>query len=120
MLEYYEGVLFLTTNRYREIDQAFQSRIDMHFEYPDLDEDSRYTIWKNFFASSKRKVVIDENETRQLAKTRVNGRQIKSIIKQAQLIAARSKDYQLRLEHVQRILRIMKVDNENLMETEGA
>jgi AAA+ superfamily predicted ATPase len=105
-LEYYEGVLFLTTNRYREIDRAFQSRIDMTLEYPDLDEVARYSVWKNFFGSSKRRVEINDEETRTLAMSSLNGRQIKSIMKQAQLLAARAKDSSLRLEHVQRILRL--------------
>ncbi|CAI6332877.1 unnamed protein product [Periconia digitata] len=109
-LEYYEGCLFLTTNRYQEIDRAFQSRIDMHLEYPDLDESSRLAIWKNFFAISKRKVEISETELQDLSKARMNGRQIKSVVKQAQLLAARSKSDTLYMEHVQRILRITKLD----------
>jgi SpoVK/Ycf46/Vps4 family AAA+-type ATPase len=102
-LEYYEGVLFLTTNRYREIDRAFQSRIDMHLQYPDLDENVRYAVWRNFLATSKKKVAITEEEIRTLSMVPLNGRQIKSIMKQAMLLAARAKDTSLRLEHVQRI-----------------
>jgi SpoVK/Ycf46/Vps4 family AAA+-type ATPase len=109
MLEYYEGVLFLTTNRYREIDRAFQSRIDMHLQYPDLDEKVRYAVWRNFLATSKRKVAITEEEIRTLSMVPLNGRQIKSIMKQAMLLAARAKDTSLRLEHVQRITHLVSL-----------
>lgn len=108
-LEYYEGCLFLTTNRYQEIDHAFQSRIDLHLEYPDLDESSRLAIWKNFFAISKRRVEISEGQLHDLSKVELNGRQIKSVVKQAQLLAARSRNDSLCLDHVQRILRLTKL-----------
>jgi ATP-dependent 26S proteasome regulatory subunit len=105
-LEYYQGVLFLTTNRYRGIDKAFQSRIGMHLEYPDLDETARAAVWKNFLTTSKRKVEITEAEVRTLSKVPLNGRQIKSVMKQAQLLAARVPNTSLQLQHVQRIMRL--------------
>jgi SpoVK/Ycf46/Vps4 family AAA+-type ATPase len=73
-LEYFEGCLFLTTNRYQEIDRAFQSRIDMHLKYPDLDVSSRFQIWRNFLAISTREVEINEENMRALAETALNGR----------------------------------------------
>src|SRR4051794_15086173 len=36
-LEYYRGILLLTTNRLKSIDSAFQSRIHFCFQYKDLD-----------------------------------------------------------------------------------
>jgi SpoVK/Ycf46/Vps4 family AAA+-type ATPase len=110
-LEYYEGVLFLTTNRYREIDRAFQSRIDMHLEYPDLDNNARYAVWQNFFGTSRKKVEITEEEVRTLSMLPLNGRQIKSVVKQAMLLATRAKDTSLRLEHVQRITQLVSLSN---------
>lgn len=47
-LEYYEGILFLTTNRVDNMDPAFQSRIHMHMAYHLLGAHSRKTVWKNF------------------------------------------------------------------------
>jgi SpoVK/Ycf46/Vps4 family AAA+-type ATPase len=110
-LEYYEGVLLLTTNRYCEIDRAFQSRIDMHLEYPDLDNKARCAVWKNFFATSKKKVEITEDEVHALSMLPLNGRQIKSVVKQARLLAVRAKDTSLRLEHVQRITQLVSLSN---------
>ncbi|KAF4889019.1 hypothetical protein CGCFRS4_v009586 [Colletotrichum fructicola] len=38
VLEYYTGILFLTTNRIGDLDEAFASRIQMSLHYPELDE----------------------------------------------------------------------------------
>ncbi|KAI9653671.1 MAG: hypothetical protein M1831_005699 [Alyxoria varia] len=47
-LEYYQGIMFLTTNRVRDFDPAFQSRIHISLEYPDLNADSRRSVWASF------------------------------------------------------------------------
>lgn len=44
-LEYYTGILFLTTNRVGSFDQAFKSRIHMTLLYPPLDADQTKKIW---------------------------------------------------------------------------
>lgn len=38
VLEYYAGILFLTTNRIGGFDEAFASRIHMSLHYPQLTE----------------------------------------------------------------------------------
>ena len=45
-LEFYAGVLILTTNRVGEFDEAFRSRIHVSLYYPRLDEDSTRMIWE--------------------------------------------------------------------------
>jgi AAA+ superfamily predicted ATPase len=45
VLEYYSGILFLTTNRIGIFDKAFKSRIHMSLGYPPLDEKSTKKIW---------------------------------------------------------------------------
>ncbi|EMR72065.1 putative aaa family atpase protein [Eutypa lata UCREL1] len=45
ILEYYNGVLFLTTNRVGDFDEAFTSRIHMSLYYPPLDLDSTKAIF---------------------------------------------------------------------------
>src|SRR4051812_3395039 len=47
-LEYFAGILFLTTNRVSTFDDAFQSRIHVALRYHDLDQDTRLAIWKAF------------------------------------------------------------------------
>ena len=45
-LEYFDGVLFLTTNLPGGIDEAFKSRIHVTLYYPHLNEDDTMAIWK--------------------------------------------------------------------------
>jgi hypothetical protein len=45
-LEYYDGLLFLTTNRPVALDEAFKSRIHLSLYYPPLDEQQTMEIWK--------------------------------------------------------------------------
>ena len=46
VLEYYSGILFLTTNRVGAFDQAFRSRIHMSLFYPKIEEDATIKIWE--------------------------------------------------------------------------
>jgi SpoVK/Ycf46/Vps4 family AAA+-type ATPase len=48
-LEYYKGILFLTTNRVGSFDEAFISRIHVPLYYKDLTDDDRRQIWENSF-----------------------------------------------------------------------
>ncbi|KAF2705209.1 P-loop containing nucleoside triphosphate hydrolase protein [Pleomassaria siparia CBS 279.74] len=45
VLEYYAGVLMLTTNRVGEFDEAFRSRIHISLYYPKLDRRTTTEIW---------------------------------------------------------------------------
>ncbi|KAI7488813.1 hypothetical protein KC351_g1731 [Hortaea werneckii] len=44
-LEYYSGLLILTTNRVGEFDEAFVSRIHVKLHFPSLDERSTMEVW---------------------------------------------------------------------------
>ncbi|KAI0907534.1 hypothetical protein F4823DRAFT_602457 [Ustulina deusta] len=48
-LEYYRGVLFLTTNRVQAFDSAFLSRIHVALHYKNLRDEDRERIWANTF-----------------------------------------------------------------------
>lgn len=60
-LEWFSGILFLTTNRVGVIDDAFKSRIHMTLYYPPLDLEQTIEIWKMNLERVKR---IDESRTR--------------------------------------------------------
>jgi hypothetical protein len=47
-MEYYRGILFLTTNRVDNFDDAFVSRIHVVMQYERLSEKSRSRIWVQF------------------------------------------------------------------------
>lgn len=53
-LEYYQGILFLTTNRVGTFDEAFLSRIDVPIYYPEFNEAQRVGIWNTFFSKLER------------------------------------------------------------------
>ncbi|KAL2289203.1 hypothetical protein FJTKL_02231 [Diaporthe vaccinii] len=53
ILEYYSGILFLTTNRVGAIDDAFRSRLHLTLYYPKLTETQTLKIWKTNFQRLK-------------------------------------------------------------------
>ena len=48
-IEYFQGIMFLTTNRVGSFDEAFLSRIHVQIAYEPLSQDSRIKIWKSSF-----------------------------------------------------------------------
>ncbi|OOF97995.1 hypothetical protein ASPCADRAFT_3058 [Aspergillus carbonarius ITEM 5010] len=52
-LEYYRGMMFLTSNRVSDFDPAFESRIHLTIHYPALDVGSRLHVWKVFTQMSE-------------------------------------------------------------------
>lgn len=114
-LEYYEGILFMTTNRVDNIDAAFQSRIHVSLDYPDLTAESRKQIWKNFLTGfdnkgkggAQQKPEISDADIEELAELQLNGRQIKNILKTSQLLASRKKSV-LKRSFIDTVLAIEK------------
>ncbi|KAI9659109.1 MAG: hypothetical protein M1821_002069 [Bathelium mastoideum] len=119
ILEYYEGIMFLTTNRVGTFDPAFQSRIHISLDYPELSAESRKLVWKNFLGQSLQQNTITDKQLDQLATMTMNGRQIKNVLKTAQLLASR-KDSPLKHEHVMTVLDVTQHLHNSTMETERA
>ncbi|KAF2011401.1 P-loop containing nucleoside triphosphate hydrolase protein [Aaosphaeria arxii CBS 175.79] len=93
-LEYFQGVLIMTTNRKRTIDAAFDSRIHFKLHYPDLSVASRASIWKNCLENAPaaaKQAKLNEQEITQLAEVQLNGRQIKNAVACAVSIALEEK-----------------------------
>lgn len=104
-LEYYQGVLLLTTNQAEIIDEAFQSgwlicffpfhshitdriiihigRIHLSLKYPGLDTAARLKIWKSFITKVGQHgsitADISEEELSHLSEMQLNGRQVREI-----------------------------------------
>lgn len=85
LLEYFQGILFLTTNRVETFDEAFQSRIHIALRYNDLDRKAKSIIWKTFLgmvAKEERepgeveREVVSSEELEGLARRELNGRQV--------------------------------------------
>jgi SpoVK/Ycf46/Vps4 family AAA+-type ATPase len=108
-LEYYRGIMFLTTNRVHSIDDAFKSRIHIAIRYPDLDTETRLSIWRNFIRRTTNiyqyGIDIAEDDINQLAELELNGREIRNVVKSAQLLASRTKQ-PLQKRHLDTVWRV--------------
>lgn len=115
-LEYYQGILFLTTNRVRSFDDAFQSRIHVALKYNNLEESARRTVWKNFL---NKMPGVDMNEAGYdiLQKHVLNGRQIKNAIKTAKSLAD-SDGIKVTARQIETVLDIQKEFERDLKESE--
>lgn len=49
-LEYFRGIIFLTTNLYDTIDSAFRSRVSLHLLFRPLSAEARLSVWRKFLA----------------------------------------------------------------------
>lgn len=94
ILEYYSGILFLTTNRVGTLDPAFRSRIHVTLYYRKLNRKRALMIWKtnlrrlhklndDRFQQGLQKVEFDEKSIvryaeKHLADLKWNGRQIRN------------------------------------------
>ncbi|MDD4931458.1 MAG: Hint domain-containing homing endonuclease [Candidatus Colwellbacteria bacterium] len=92
VLEYFNGILFMTTNRIAEFDPAVMSRIHMTLHFPPMKEISREKIWR---AMVKESELVDKN-TPDLGCAIVkyknlNGRQLRTIFNVASTLARKDK-----------------------------
>ncbi|KAK8009118.1 hypothetical protein PG991_011669 [Apiospora marii] len=96
-LEYYRGVLFLTTNRVRAFDAAYTSRIHVALHYRALTDADRHRVWVNGFerlerdsggrvhvSVATREYAYEAHEVRALA---WNGREIRNALQTAVALA---------------------------------
>ncbi|KIW17803.1 hypothetical protein PV08_04998 [Exophiala spinifera] len=86
VLEYFNGILILTSNRVGRFDEAFRSRIMLALHYKPLTHDQRRQVWRNFFRRLKdleeSKVNLENlmRHVEDLADHVLNGREIRNII----------------------------------------
>jgi AAA+ superfamily predicted ATPase len=96
-LEYYSGILFLTTNRVKSLDPAFQSRVTCALRYDKLSLEMRTEIWESLIV----RLGIDASilNIGILANADINGRQIKNTLQLA-LALAQHDNVPLTQEHL--------------------
>ncbi|KAK4464310.1 hypothetical protein QBC42DRAFT_344734 [Cladorrhinum samala] len=102
VMEYYTGILFLTTNRVGDFDEAFTSRIHISLYYPELNQDKTTEVFKlnmdiieERFRATKRKIKIDKVGIGSFASkhfvdhphARWNGRQVRNACQTALALA---------------------------------
>ncbi|OBT79998.1 hypothetical protein VF21_01107 [Pseudogymnoascus sp. 05NY08] len=87
LIEYYQGILFLVTNRVDEFDEAFQSRIRLTIHYQPLDDVQRTAIWRNLLGRIESKT-WNEDILKKLGQSyKINGREINNLIRTAAALA---------------------------------
>jgi SpoVK/Ycf46/Vps4 family AAA+-type ATPase len=93
VLEYYDGILILTSNRVGTFDEAFKSRIQLALHYENLTLSQRRKIWRNFLNRLKDlqepRIDFDDiyDHIDDLAREEMNGRQIRNAITTARQLA---------------------------------
>lgn len=101
ILEFYTGILFLTTNRIGVLDEAFMSRIHTQLYYPPLEETQALKIWETNLRKLQRRkcdtMEVNRDHILQFARdhfennveksTRWNGRQIRNACQAAAALA---------------------------------
>ena len=97
ILEYYDGILILTSNRIGIFDEAFKSRIQVALHYENLNRSARKKIWQNFLdmlEEDEEDVNFDEIKFRldDLAGKELNGRQIRNVLTTARQLAMFKKE----------------------------
>ncbi|RDW79457.1 hypothetical protein BP6252_04095 [Coleophoma cylindrospora] len=109
ILEYYEGILFLTTNRLTTFDVAFKSRIHLALKYSALDQDRRKELWKLFLDRTSQQNVESwpEEVLESLSKVELNGRQIKNAVRTA-ITLAKSEETSITESHLETVLETLK------------
>ncbi|KAG4433617.1 hypothetical protein IFR05_010893 [Cadophora sp. M221] len=106
-LEYFQGIIFLTSNRVSVFDQAIKSRIHLALQYTSPGKEVRRMLWEKHLAN----VPADEIDL-SLAEalsavedTEMNGREISNAITTAKTLA-RSEGSKLKLEYLQTIVQV--------------
>ena len=92
VLEYYRGVLFMTTNRGTSVDDAIISRTTARFEYEMPSVEDQIKIWK--VMNEQNKVGLTDHEISRIVNEQPNlsGRDIKNLLKLSMVAAVNKKD----------------------------
>ncbi|QDS71139.1 hypothetical protein FKW77_009891 [Venturia effusa] len=109
-LEYFQGVLFLTTNRVETFDEAFQSRIHAALKYGELSLSARKAVWKQYIERVRVKEGVEvmpfkNQDLEDLSRKTLNGRQIKNTVGTAQALAL-FEEKGMGMDHIKRVLEV--------------
>ena len=124
VLEYYEGILILTSNRVGTFDESFKSRIQLALHYEKLKVNDRRAIWENFMRRLQKveEVGIDFDDINKhlddLARKELNGRQIRNAITTARQFA-RHLEKDLDYADLQQVIKIALKFDKHTMEMQG-
>jgi len=103
-LEYFQGIIFLTTNLYSTIDAAFRSRVNIHLKFDALSPTARKVLWGKFLGRSGEEFIGDDI-MEELGKWELNGREIKNAVKTVRTWCS-CKGFQINLERLEAAIRV--------------
>jgi len=107
-VEYYRGILFLTTNRIKTFDPAFLSRIHVALHFQELSKSAKAQVWRSFLSKvGVSSTDINDEMVAKLAERNINGRQIKNVTRTAHSLAL-SRGEKLTFAHLARSLNAME------------
>ncbi|KAI1499239.1 hypothetical protein F5X99DRAFT_291061 [Biscogniauxia marginata] len=115
-LEYFQGILFLTTNRVQTFDDAFQSRIHIALPYNSLDTKAKKAVFRIFIERARQVAAnttnlhvstFTEADYNDLARNDLNGRQIKNTVGTAQALAVQQGE-PLSMRHIRQVLDVQQ------------
>ncbi|KAK0614011.1 P-loop containing nucleoside triphosphate hydrolase protein [Immersiella caudata] len=91
-LEYFQGIIFLTSNRAQTFDAAVMSRIHMMLHYPSPDKSMRKKLWEQKLGDLKRNSTLEfhgepDQAAEILSKYEMNGRDILNTLNSARTMA---------------------------------
>jgi AAA+ superfamily predicted ATPase len=108
-LEYFRGIVIMTTNRILTFDVAMLSRCHYAINFGSLSHKQEKEIWKGYLSQLDRKNCKDKKEVEKWVagitkkRTKLNGRDIRNIFTTAQTLAQAEIDHKVRKEHLERI-----------------
>ena len=88
LVEYHQGIMFLTSNRIESLDSAFKTRITLALHYEPLDMAGRAKVWENLLLKSGYEATMDSFDLMALAYWPLNGREIKNALRLGMALAA--------------------------------
>jgi len=103
LLEYYKGVLFLTTNRVTTFDDAFCSRISMFVRYHRLTRFDRAKVWETLLS----RVGLMDINLDMFAAHELNGREMRNSIRIAHTWATNCKE-SLTTKHILEVVKMLE------------
>ncbi|KAI1258862.1 P-loop containing nucleoside triphosphate hydrolase protein [Xylariaceae sp. FL1019] len=114
-LEYFSGIVFLTTNRVYNFDTAMKSRIHLALGYIPPDAEVRKQIWRRYLEA------VPKNETGirieevvdSLATSHLNGREIANAVNTARTMA-RYEQKVLDMSHIKTVLDVRSTFDDSL------
>ena len=120
LVEYFKGVLFLTSNRVDSLDPAFKTRITLALRYEQLDKAGRNQVWLNLLDASGQGEAVKNGsiDTSVLAEQQLNGREIKNAIRLAMALA-KEDDKPLSQDIIMETVEILLDFNEKLNNAEA-